>query len=159
MNKNRRDFLRRAFTTTRDPYLSKLPWRMETSVKVFPLIPEVVNASFCPGKVVDMWGFNGPMPGPTVAAAAGCLELGRAKGATMRGIISSLIAAILVSGCVAAYSPVPLPVNHPASPAAPEAPPPPPSQAFRDENILPAPAAEAPAQGPHAGHGTMHGDH
>jgi len=87
------------------------------------------------------------------------LESGRARGVTLRGLLSSLIAALLVSGCAAAYVPAPLPTNHPASPAAPEAPPPPPSQAFRAESILPAPVEEMPTQGPQAGHGAMHGGH
>ena len=97
--------------------------------------------------------------GTYVEAAGGRPGSGRARGATLRGIISSLIAAILASGCVAAYSPVPLPANHPASPAAPEAPPPPPSQAFREESVPPAPAEEAPAQRPHSGHGATHAGH
>ncbi|MGH7425768.1 MAG: hypothetical protein ACREJP_06340 [Candidatus Methylomirabilales bacterium] len=95
--------------------------------------------------------------GNCVEAAGGRLESSRARGATLRGILSALIAAILVSGCAAAYSPAPLPADHPASPAAPEAPLPPPSQAFRGESVPPAPAEEAPAQGPHAGHGAMDG--
>ncbi len=66
------------------------------------------------------------------AEAGERLESSRVSGATRRAIISSLIAAILlITGCAAAYSPAPLPANHPASPAAPEAPPPPPAQAFR----------------------------
>jgi hypothetical protein len=97
--------------------------------------------------------------GNSVGAAEGPLESGRARGATMRGVRSSLIAAVLVSGCATAYSPAPLPVNHPASPAAPEAPPPPPSQAFSGESIAPAPMEEMPAQGRHAEHGAMHGGH
>lgn len=97
--------------------------------------------------------------GHSVAAPAGCLESRRARGATLRGVLSSLIVALLVSGCAAAYTPAPLSVNHPASPAAPEAPPPPPSQAFSSESLLPAPAAEAATQGPHAGHGAMQGMH
>lgn len=92
-------------------------------------------------------------------AVRGRLEWGRARGPTMHGSLSSLIAAILVSGCATAYAPAPLPATHPANPAASEAPPSPPSPAFKDERILPAPAAGAPAQGPHAGHGTMHGGH
>jgi hypothetical protein len=77
----------------------------------------------------------------------------------MRGILLSLITAILVSGCAAAYAPAPLPVTHPANPAAPEAPPPPPSQAFSRESVPPAPAEEAPARRPHAGQSAMHGGH
>ena len=94
--------------------------------------------------------------GKYVEAAGGRLESSRARGATLRGIISSLIAAILVSGCAAAYSPVPLPADHPASPGAREAPPPPPSQAFSGESVPPAPKEEAPAKGPHSGHSAMH---
>jgi hypothetical protein len=97
--------------------------------------------------------------GNSEEATEGGPESGRARGATVRGILSALIVTILVSGCAAAYAPAPLPVNHPASPAAPEAPPPPPSQAFRDESLPPAPAEEAPAQGPHAAHGATHGGH
>ena len=97
--------------------------------------------------------------GTYVDAAGGRLESSRARKATRRGITSSLIAAILVSGCAVAYSPAPLPANHPASPAAPEAPPPPPSQVFRGESIPLAPTEDAPARGPHSGHGAMHGGH
>jgi len=97
--------------------------------------------------------------GNDVEAAEGRLESGRTRRATIRGLLSSLIAAVLVSGCVASYVPAPLPVNHPASPVAPEAPPPPPSQAFRDESILSVPTEEMPAPGPHSGHGAMQGGH
>ncbi len=96
--------------------------------------------------------------GTCVEAAGGRLESGP-RGATLRGIISSLFAAILVTGCAAAYSPAPLPANHPANPAAPEAPPPPPSQAFKVESVPRAPTEQAPAQGPHSGHGAIHGGH
>lgn len=75
------------------------------------------------------------------------------------GILSSLIAAIVVSGCAAAYTPAPLPLLHPASPTAPEAPLPQPSQAFSGGSIWPAPAEEVSASGPHAGHDTRHGGH
>jgi hypothetical protein len=97
--------------------------------------------------------------GLSVEAADGGLKSGRARGATMRGILSSLMAALLLSGCAAAYAPAPLLATHPASPAAPEAPPPPPSQAFSSESLLPAPAGEAPVHGPHVGHTAMQGMH
>jgi hypothetical protein len=92
-------------------------------------------------------------------AATRRLDLGGAKATFLRTLFLSLSVALLVSSCAAAYVPAPLPVNHPASPAAPEAPPPPPSQAFSDGSVLPAPAEEMPAQGPHAGHGAMQGMH
>src|SRR5262245_34030935 len=48
------------------PDLSKMPWTLEDGVKVFHLIAEVVKREFLPGKVVDVWGFNGSMPGPLI---------------------------------------------------------------------------------------------
>jgi hypothetical protein len=95
--------------------------------------------------------------GNSVEAAEGRLASGGVRGTPTRGAVSAVVAAILVSGCAAAYAPAPLPVSHPASPAALEAPPPPPSQAFRDESLLSVPAEEVPAPGLHSGHGTMPG--
>jgi manganese oxidase len=54
------------------PDLPKLPWKMENGVKVFHLTAEVVKREFLPAnpmgpaKVVDVWGYNGSMPGPTI---------------------------------------------------------------------------------------------
>src|SRR5262245_38379329 len=54
------------------PDLSKLPWKMENGVKVFHLTAEVVKREFLPAsemgpaKVVDVWGYSGSMPGPTI---------------------------------------------------------------------------------------------
>ncbi len=93
-------------------------------------------------------------------AIRGRPEWGRAREATLRGIVLSLGAAILVSGCTpAAYTPTQPPATHPASPAAPEASPPPPSQALRDNSILLAPAEDAPAPEAHAGHGAVQRGH
>ena len=94
-----------------------------------------------------------------VKTARRYLESDRTRGATLRGIFLFLLVVFLVSGCVAVYSPAPLPVNHPANPAASEAPPPPPSQAFYSENILPPPAEETLMQGSHVTHGAKHGGH
>ncbi|MBI3757062.1 MAG: hypothetical protein HY267_03705 [Deltaproteobacteria bacterium] len=92
-------------------------------------------------------------------AAGKRLESGRTRGATLRGIDLSLLVALLISGCTAAYSPAPLPINHPANPAAPEAPPPLSSQALRGESIPPVSTEEAPVQDPHASHSMGHGGH
>lgn len=97
--------------------------------------------------------------GNLVETAKAYLELGRTRGATLQGPFLFLLVALLVSGCAAAYSPAPLPTHHPANPAAPEVPPPPPSQAFHTEGVPPTSVEEAPMQGPHAGHGRMHGGH
>ena len=53
------------------PDIPKLPWRMENGVKVFHLVAEVVKREFLPGKVFDVWGYNGSMPGPTIEVNQG----------------------------------------------------------------------------------------
>ena len=59
------------------PDVPKLPWKMESGVKVFHLTAEVVKREFLPAnpmgpaKVVDVWGYNGSMPGPTIEVNEG----------------------------------------------------------------------------------------
>jgi FtsP/CotA-like multicopper oxidase with cupredoxin domain len=53
------------------PHLPKLPWRMEGGVKAFDLVAEPVRREFLPGKMVDVWGYNGGMPGPTIEVNEG----------------------------------------------------------------------------------------
>ncbi|MCA1732909.1 MAG: multicopper oxidase domain-containing protein, partial [Acidobacteria bacterium] len=53
------------------PNGSILPWRMEGGVKVFHLIAEPVRREFAPGLVVNCFGYNGQMPGPTIEAFEG----------------------------------------------------------------------------------------
>jgi FtsP/CotA-like multicopper oxidase with cupredoxin domain len=53
------------------PDLPKLPWKMVDGVKEFRLTAEVVRTEFIPGRVVDGWGFNGSIPGPTIEANEG----------------------------------------------------------------------------------------
>jgi FtsP/CotA-like multicopper oxidase with cupredoxin domain len=53
------------------PHLPKLPFRNEGGVKVFDLVAEPVKREFLPGKVVDVWGYNGSMPGPTIEVNEG----------------------------------------------------------------------------------------
>jgi FtsP/CotA-like multicopper oxidase with cupredoxin domain len=48
------------------PDVPKLPWKWVDGVKEFELIAEPVKRDFLPGKTVDVWGFNGSMPGPTI---------------------------------------------------------------------------------------------
>ena len=59
------------FLSLETPDLPKLPWRMEDGVKVFHLVAEPVKREFLPGKVVDVWGYNGSMPGPTIEVNQG----------------------------------------------------------------------------------------
>ena len=57
------------------PDIQKLPWRVEVEVeddvKVFRLRAEPVRTEFAPGRVVDGWGFNGSIPGPTIEVNQG----------------------------------------------------------------------------------------
>src|SRR3954462_6741466 len=48
-----------------------LPWRMKDGVKEFHLVVEPVVREFAPGMNVNMWGFNGSSPGPTIEAVEG----------------------------------------------------------------------------------------
>jgi FtsP/CotA-like multicopper oxidase with cupredoxin domain len=53
------------------PDLPNLPWKMVDGAKEFHLIAEPVRVEFVPGRVVDVWGYNGTMPGPTIEANEG----------------------------------------------------------------------------------------
>lgn len=53
------------------PDVPHLPFTMDGSVKVFRLRAEPVRTEFVPGRVVDAWGFNGSVPGPTIEANEG----------------------------------------------------------------------------------------
>ena len=48
------------------PDVPHLPWRLVDGVKEFHLVAEPVKTQFLPGRHVDVWGFNGHMPGPTI---------------------------------------------------------------------------------------------
>ncbi|MGE0405371.1 MAG: multicopper oxidase family protein [Candidatus Korobacteraceae bacterium] len=48
------------------PDLPDLPFRMDNGVKVFQLIAEPVRRELLPGRPIDVWGFNGSCPGPTI---------------------------------------------------------------------------------------------
>jgi FtsP/CotA-like multicopper oxidase with cupredoxin domain len=53
------------------PDVSDLPFDMENGVKVFHLIAEPVKQELIPGKTVNLWGYNGSAPGPTIQAKQG----------------------------------------------------------------------------------------
>ncbi len=48
-----------------------LPWRMNNGVKEFHLIAEPVVREMAPGFLVNMWGYNGQSPGPTIEVVEG----------------------------------------------------------------------------------------
>ena len=53
------------------PDVPNMPWRLEDGVKVFEIAAEHVRTEFVPGRVVDAWGFNGSVPGPTIQVNEG----------------------------------------------------------------------------------------
>ncbi|HEV2417277.1 MAG TPA: copper oxidase [Terriglobia bacterium] len=48
-----------------------LPWTMDNGVKVFHLIAEPVKQHIHPDKTIDVWGYNGTCPGPTIQTVQG----------------------------------------------------------------------------------------
>ncbi|MDD2729631.1 copper oxidase [Malikia sp.] len=48
-----------------------LPWRMKDGVKEFHLVAEPVLREVAPGFKVNMWGYNGQSPGPTIEVVEG----------------------------------------------------------------------------------------
>jgi manganese oxidase len=53
------------------PDITDLPFKIDTGVKVFHLIAEPVKQMIVPGRIFDLWGFNGSAPGPTIQANEG----------------------------------------------------------------------------------------
>ncbi len=48
-----------------------LPFTTDNGVKVFHLIAEPVKQTIVPGRTLDLWGYNGSAPGPTIQANEG----------------------------------------------------------------------------------------
>ena len=48
------------------PDVPDMPWTLENGVKVFNISVGLVRTEFVPRRVVDGWGFNGSIPGPTI---------------------------------------------------------------------------------------------
>jgi hypothetical protein len=46
--------------------IGDLPFTMDGGTKVFRLVAEVIRQQISPMKSVDLWGFNGSAPGPTI---------------------------------------------------------------------------------------------
>jgi hypothetical protein len=53
------------------PDLTALPFERDGAVKVFKLVAEPVKQEVLPGKVFDLWGYNGSAPGPTIEVVEG----------------------------------------------------------------------------------------
>ena len=48
-----------------------LPWEMDGEVKVFRLTAHVMKRQIAPDKTIDVWGYNGSAPGPTIQVTQG----------------------------------------------------------------------------------------
>jgi len=53
------------------PDIAQLPWQMDGNVKEFHLVAEPVKQQLVPGKIANLWGFNGSAPGPTIQVNQG----------------------------------------------------------------------------------------
>jgi len=53
------------------PDIKDLAFTLDNGVKVFSLIAEPVKQMIVPGRTLDLWGFNGSAPGPTIQANEG----------------------------------------------------------------------------------------
>ncbi len=53
------------------PDLDKLPFKMKDGAKEFELVAQNVRREFLPGYPMDVWGYNGSLPGPTIEVTQG----------------------------------------------------------------------------------------
>jgi hypothetical protein len=53
------------------PDVKNLPFTLDNGVKVFHLIAEAVKQQIAPDKTLDLWGYNGSAPGPTIQITEG----------------------------------------------------------------------------------------
>ncbi|GIW97081.1 MAG: hypothetical protein KatS3mg111_0414 [Pirellulaceae bacterium] len=53
------------------PDLPKLPWKMVRGAKEFHLVPMPVKQEFLPGVKMNLYGYNGSCPGPTIEVNQG----------------------------------------------------------------------------------------
>jgi len=53
------------------PDVPQLSWRMEGGVKEFHLVAEPVKRRLIPGREMEVWGYNGSCPGPTIQVSQG----------------------------------------------------------------------------------------
>ena len=53
------------------PDVPDLPFELDNGVKAFHLVAEPVKREIFPGRVIDLWGYNGTAPGPTIQVNQG----------------------------------------------------------------------------------------
>jgi hypothetical protein len=66
-----RDASGRKFLPVMTPDVADLPHQLDNGVKVFHLVAEPVKQQIYPGKILNLWGYNGSAPGPTIQANQG----------------------------------------------------------------------------------------
>jgi len=59
------------FVSVQTPDLPMLPHDLDNGVKVFHLVAEPVKRKILPYKTMDVWGYNGTCPGPTMQVVEG----------------------------------------------------------------------------------------
>jgi len=60
-----------AYRAVVTPDVPDLAFEMDGDVKVFHLVAEPVKQEIFPGRVLNLWGYNGSAPGPTIQARQG----------------------------------------------------------------------------------------
>ncbi len=60
-----------AYRAVVTPDVPDLAFEMDGEVKVFHLIAEPVKQEIFPGKILNLWGYNGSAPGPTIQVRQG----------------------------------------------------------------------------------------
>ena len=58
-------------TLVETPDVPQLPFRIVNGAKEFRLVAEPVRRELMPGRAMDVWGYNGSCPGPTIQAVEG----------------------------------------------------------------------------------------
>ena len=53
------------------PDVPQLPWRIVDGAKEFHLVAEPVRRRLMPGREIQVWGYNGSCPGPTIQVNQG----------------------------------------------------------------------------------------
>src|SRR6201998_1392335 len=53
------------------PDVPQLAWRVVDGAKEFHLVAEPITQELIPGKIVNLWGYNGSAPGPTIQITQG----------------------------------------------------------------------------------------
>ncbi|MGC1258975.1 MAG: copper oxidase, partial [Candidatus Acidiferrales bacterium] len=59
------------YLPVQSPDVPNLPHELDNGVKIFHLIAEPVKQEIFPGKILNLWGYNGCAPGPTIQVTQG----------------------------------------------------------------------------------------